>query len=114
MANLTGEGATGQARVWMKALGVLPGTCDLDIVPPQDSGVVLFFLDAYLRPPVEQGGCLDSLAVFAPTVNGSFSEERLLATCVTGDLVEKVVVSQRPGATVRVELSIGTRDEESV
>ncbi|KAM7299539.1 hypothetical protein ISCGN_020105 [Ixodes scapularis] len=114
MANLTGEGATGQARVWMKALGVLPKTCDLDIVPPEDSGVVLFFLDAYLRPPVEQGGCLDSMAVFAPTVNGSFSEERLLATCVTGDLMEKVVVSRRPGATVRVELSVGTRDEVSV
>ncbi|CAN7947735.1 unnamed protein product, partial [Ixodes hexagonus] len=114
MANSTGEGATGQARVWIKALDDLPGTCDVDIVPPEGSGVILFFLDAYLRPPVEPGRCLDSLAVFEPSVNGNLSEERFLFTCLTRDVIGKVVLSGRSGAVMRVELAVGTRDQASV
>lgn len=126
LTNFTGEGSSGEVRVWLMASDQLADSCDVDIVPPSQSGVVLFFVDAYLRPPpLLNVTCEDSLTVVQRSGGSDDNDtllELIMGTCVSAQAAGKVFSShsetehsQLPGGgLVRVKLTIGTRDEKSV
>ncbi|XP_064489018.1 uncharacterized protein LOC135400929 isoform X2 [Ornithodoros turicata] len=112
--NATGSAATGELRVWVKATTTLADSCEILVWTPHDTGLVLSFIDMYLRPPHIPGACVDHLMLFEATRGSTVPLNRLFGTCTMDTASGLYYTQTETDVMLHVRLTVGERDNQSI
>ncbi|XP_077553088.1 uncharacterized protein LOC144167783 [Haemaphysalis longicornis] len=112
--------------VWLLATRDLLPHCDLDIMVPASAGVIMHFVSVHLRDtpahlmmpgkqPSSESACIDTVTVIRESRDRGFTSV-VPSTCVQSELTTDPLVSPHDPneTTVRIRLTVGGRDEQSI